>query len=93
MASTVEVGVPLVANGAVAAVPLAVAGVEALAVRAPARVVRPVAHGDVAVAGVPDGPVEHDGDGEVVGSVEEGAIAVGGVDPLVLRHEHILAFC
>lgn len=91
-ASTVKVGVAVVAIGALAAVSDTIGGVDAIAVGAPAPVVRPVALGDVAVGDVPDGPVEHDGHGEVAGSVEEGAIAVVGVDPPVLRHEHVLAF-
>lgn len=87
-ASAVEVAVTLVAIGAPAPVSDAVAGVEALA---PARVLGGVALGDPAVADVPNRPVEHDGHVEVVGSVEVGAIAVRGVDPLVLHQEHVIA--
>lgn len=90
-ASAVEVGVTLVAIGAPAPVSDAVAGVEALAPLAPARVLGGVALGDPAVADVPNRPVEHDGHVEVVGSVEVGAIAVRGVDPLVLHQEHVIA--
>ncbi|KAB8089427.1 hypothetical protein EE612_014359 [Oryza sativa] len=90
-ASTVKVGVAVVAIGALAAVSDTIGGVDAIAVGAPAPVVRPVALGDVAVGDVPDGPVEHDGDGEVVGPVEVGAVPVGGVDPPVLHHERVPA--
>ena len=60
-ASAIEVGVPLVALLAVAPIAGAVGGGDALTVPAPARVVRHVLLGGAAVAGVPDGPVEHDG--------------------------------
>jgi len=75
-ASAVEVGVPLVSLGAIAAVAGAVGGGDAVTVRTPARVVRHVSLGGAAVAGVPDAPVEHDGHVEVVGPVEEHAVAV-----------------
>ena len=93
-APAIVVGVALVALGAVAPVPVAVTGVDAHAVGAPARVVGrgEVAPGGAAVAGVPDGPVEHDVHGEVVGAVEvDGAVAVRGVDPPVLRQVHVPA--
>jgi hypothetical protein len=89
-ASTVEVGVSLEPLAAVASIAGAVAdGVEAVAVGAPARVVRGVALGGAAVADVPDGPVEHDGHGEVVGPVQEAAVAVA--EPRRLHQEHVVA--
>ncbi|BAS81495.1 Os02g0808350 [Oryza sativa Japonica Group] len=91
LASTVKVGVSLVALGAVASVSGAINGVDAVAVDAPARVVRHVTSSGAAVTDVPDGPVEHDGHREVVVSVEVRVAAVGGVDPLVLRQKHVPA--
>nr|CAB3451436.1 unnamed protein product [Digitaria exilis] len=90
-ASTVEVGVPLVPLGTDAPVAVAVGGVDALVVGAPARVVRGVALGGAApaAAGVPDGPVEHDGHGEVAGPVEEGLVTV--IEPGGLHQEHVVA--
>lgn len=69
--AVIEVGVALVAHDASATVPGAVAGVDALAVGAPARVVGVVAHGGAAVVDVPDGPVQRDGHDVAVGVVVE----------------------
>jgi hypothetical protein len=69
-ASVYYIGVALIPLGAVAVVPSAVCRIEAMAGRAPARVVSCVEPGGAAVAGVPDRPVEDDGHGEVVGPVE-----------------------
>ena len=88
-ASIVEVRVAFVAHGAVAPVPGAVDGVEALAARAPAGEVGRVLAGGAAVVDVANGPVEHEGHREVVGAVEEDLVGV--VEPLGVDEEHVVA--
>jgi hypothetical protein len=72
-AAIVDVGVALVPGGAVAGVPGAVARLEADAVRAPARVHGGVSPRRRAARGVPDGPVQDHGHGEIPGPVVVGA--------------------
>uniref|UniRef100_J3LI66 Uncharacterized protein n=1 Tax=Oryza brachyantha TaxID=4533 RepID=J3LI66_ORYBR len=93
-ASAVDVGVALVAHGAIAPIPFSVGGVDAHAVVGAAReVCRRVTPGGAAVAAaVPDGPIQHDGHGEVAGPVKISAVAAAGAaatEPLGVRHEHV----
>jgi len=82
-----HVRVALVPGGAVADVPGAVAGLEADAVRAPARVrVADVPRRGGAARGVPDGPVHDDGHDEVAGAVE---VRPGEPEPHRVHHERV----
>jgi len=88
-ASTVEVGVALVASQAAAPVPWAVGGVGALAERAPASKIGVVAPAGGAVADVPDGPVEDERHREVSAPVRVDTVAVRGGQPVSLHQEHV----
>jgi hypothetical protein len=90
-ASTVEVRVTLVPLEAAAPVAGTVGGVDAVAVRAPARIVRRVTLRGAAVVDVPDGPVEHQGHGKVVGAIKIRALAVLEVEPGGVHEEHVVA--